>query len=298
MTPVLNNSNSRATRLAGRKDQGFTLVMTLLLLVVVAASSLSMVRSSLNQALRAQSAQTDLQRRWGMWSCQAALLPNIEAVLIDSQEQSESTFASKTLTLPLSGHTYEVVLGDEQAKVNINHLYSRRGRVQCDKAVRSLTSPETLVPIQLSPARAGQRSGNVDATTSFFGFDQIIVGNAPSQARAVSKHLTCWGDGRVNIHRAAAQVIATACAPLLTIAQAKTLVRLRTDYPGMSAAKLLAELDVRGIKAGRLLSMLTDQSACHSLWVTVQTEKRQWHAFTVLEKALASEKDIRRVLIW
>src|SRR4051812_5359020 len=114
------------------QSRGYVLLLTLLMLAVAAAALAGACRTALRKAVLAARAQEDLQRRWGVVSCRAALLPKAERVLASSPDR---TAAEARLDVTLGGRPITLVFGDEQAKANVSLLYALGKRDGADRAV-------------------------------------------------------------------------------------------------------------------------------------------------------------------
>src|SRR6476660_8633708 len=93
-----------------RHPRGYVLLLTLMLLAVAAAALAGACRGALQKALLATRAQEDLQRRWGVLSCRAALLPKAERVLAVSVDHAS---AETQFDVTLGGQAMTLVFGDE-----------------------------------------------------------------------------------------------------------------------------------------------------------------------------------------
>ena len=108
--------------------RGFALLLTLLLVVLVAASLAGIARFSMLKAVEAQDATEALQRRWAILSAQCTLAPRVPLLLEAAQastqgKPSNNAFpAERRIVCRLADIEYELVVTDEQAKVNVNTL--------------------------------------------------------------------------------------------------------------------------------------------------------------------------------
>ncbi|HSW49059.1 MAG TPA: hypothetical protein VLH09_02740, partial [Bryobacteraceae bacterium] len=103
-----------------------------MLLVLAAAALSSMCLRSLRHALESAQAAEELQRRWGMVSCQAALLPRAERVLAQAEQETASAAATCRHELRLGAQVFELVFSDEQAKVNVNRVFRADGKLAAE----------------------------------------------------------------------------------------------------------------------------------------------------------------------
>jgi hypothetical protein len=99
-------------------------------------------------------------------------------------------------------------------------------------------------------------------------FGQLFPDASAAQLAEVSLNVTCWGDGRINLHRAPAAVIAQAAGPVLLPQQLKQIIAARNAQIDVPLQNLLALAGPDA--ADRLAQKFTDDSFCHSLWIITQ----------------------------
>lgn len=97
----------------------------------------------------------------------------------------------------------------------------------------------------------------------------------------IASDVTVWGDGRIHFRRASRAALLAACAPVLGPGEVEQIVQLRQQQPGLSLTALLNQLQLEEQQRATARALLTDQSRCHSLWLTVHGEHRRWHRLTV-----------------
>jgi hypothetical protein len=237
--------------------------MVLVLLAVMAAALAGLCRQSLRNALAATSDAGDLQRRWGVLSCQAAILPHAELLLSQAETTRRQPVRALDLDFQLGGEEFSVRVADEQAKVNLNFLYDSRGRTNAETAARAAARQAgDRLSVSLRP---------LDIAPRLVSFGQIFTspGGAISAIdfRAASSDVTCWGDGKLNWRRASAAAISSQCQPL-GIGAANRLVALQSANPPPGIADLLNDPQIaQGQQTNLLIQLLAEQSTCHSIWI-------------------------------
>lgn len=277
--------------------RGYALVLTLMLLVIVVTSAASLCRVSLRAALRARDAQDDLRQRWGALSARAALLPKAEQIL--SRQQAPAP--SATLHVRLNGSTWRFVIGDEQAKANINLLYRRRGIAQTEIAARALISQtQQPVRVELRPM-AGRAADDADEPPpAFLAIDQALAARPAEllarrgQQLAPADVLTCFGDGSLNVRRAPRGALDQMCRPHLSSAQITRLLAWRTE-PSDVQDDLWDELDRMGLSPAAqdaLEDLVTDRSTCHSLWIVAPRSRGERFTFAVAGAEFSDTPDV------
>ena len=308
-----------------QREHGYMLVMTLLLVALAGTALAAVARGSLREAVTATRALDDLQRRWAVRSCQTTLLVRAEDILLDAEAQRIGPVPALDVELRLNGEIYHVVLADEQAKANVNTIHTRLGDEQTRYAVTELlAASHAQGRALLRPRQTGHRqrdaddaertliSSVLDQQPAFGCFAQILspppsatdpmrigdwlAGRGDFRA-AASRHLTCWGDGRVQIRRASRQVLQSVCLPLLDLGQVQAILDIRSTRPGLSVAQALEELELKPEQRSALMELLTTESRCHSLWVSAQADQRRWHHLRVRER-LAGSRFAEYGLTW
>jgi hypothetical protein len=292
-------------------QSGFALLVALVLVVLAGVALAALARRSAAEALEARTAREELQRRWAVTSLRAALLGRVEE-LLDQAERGEGpdtrpaeTYLNRPmphLGIPcrLAGADYELVLTDEQAKLNLNRLLAEAGRAETAAAARLATasagaadqtaagqlSIRPFVPSSLGPlVPASLRSSPLAAVG---GYGQVFAGAAPERlvgregAPGLAEAVTCWGDGRVNLRRAPEAVVRQACDKALGRDVVTLLLAARRRDPYRPLEAILAELDeVDEAQRAGVKDRLTDRSTCHGLWVIARGPQRSWYTFAV-----------------
>jgi hypothetical protein len=276
------------------------LLIVLMVLTIAGAVLAGVCRMSLERALFAERAQADLQRRWGVLTCQAVLLPKAEAVL----SSSDIPASEARRKLHLGGQELSLVFGDEQAKANVNVLYRDGSLAGAESRVREIAALSNLRvelrPLPDSPqassqvrkpassAAAGNVADPVELPRWFETFGQVFVGARPAElveargtAPPVGAALTCWGDGSLNSRRASPEAIRAVCAASLTAAQISRLLDLRKKDPAADSSDLLDQLKLTEKARAAVDDLLVDDSSCRSLWIVSRSAERNWYDLAV-----------------
>jgi len=278
---------------------GYVLLIVLMVLAITGAVLAGLCRMSLERALFAQRAQADLQRRWGVLTCQSVLLPKAEAAL-----SASGTPASEARRdLHLGGQVFSLVFGDEQAKANVNLLYRDAGLAGAESRVREIAALSPL-RVELRPLADGadasgfgrKPAGGAAAADAdppelprvFEAFGQVFVGARPADlvealgtAAPVTAALTCWGDGSLNFRRATPEAIRQVCGGYLTSAQISKLLDLRAKDPAADSSTLLDQLKLSEKTRAVIDDLLVDDSSCRSLWIVSRSAERNWYDLSV-----------------
>ncbi len=307
----MNSCSKHANR------QGVTLLIVVAFIVIAGLALVGVAQQSFRLATDSVNSEAELQQRWGTISLQRTLLRSAPKLFADLDQRSlqsgnsgpfPSTIQTEVL---LGGVKFDAMLGDEQAKLNLNSLYHRRGTIAVELAAQKLAgrnrlrtrlAPETKsISNQPSSPRLGSDASNESATddelekaastppAAFRHWGQIYDLSAPTQAgstnassRSKSLHkkwvlpqttlqLTCWGRGEVNIMRASDDVIAETCRTIVGPGVARKMVQRFRENPVIGIEQVAMQLDVEPQDRVGLRRLLTTQSSTYSLWVASHT---------------------------
>ncbi len=316
---------------AGRRQHGYALLLTLVLLMIAAVALASVARQSTREALDAKTQAESLQRRWAETSCRATLLPRAQGLLANDKNQPErserersATRAEIRVSCELAGIDYDLVLTDEQAKYNPTAM----GALMLDDqplvnerkliaAVRELARLDAYATRRSGPAvrlrpmigidRDGQvidetqpgSNGPITGIYAGYGqlFDRVLPADLVGTGRypGLGSQLTCWGDGRINVSRASPAVIRRTLGPVLGSEGVAELLAERNQSPGVSPSKWL-EAVASATPTQRTLAsaMLTESSNAHGLWVIAHGQTRSWYAFSARVYTPIEQLEARR----
>jgi len=262
-------------------------------LVVIALAGLvlaGLARRSLTLASQSSDAQEELQRRWGTISLQRAVLQRAEAIVAHNTSQSAAPLAREpyvpvTTQLQLGTITFEVVLADENTEVNLNRIQSVGGKGFLDTVLM-----EILVSshgVRLRPRPADERRFDMrpyDSWGQVFSLESLPQAeHAPSWVAERTKMITCWGNGRINAHRASDAVLQTVLRRVAGPSAAEQLIRLRLKHPDLNVNEWIDRMSIDRLKRARLRNWITDESSCYSLWIRADNGQRRWCNFAVAE---------------
>lgn len=304
MDPILRPArppglSSDAVPCVRHLHRAYVLPLILLLLAVAAASLAGVCRLSFEKAVQAAGAREDLQRRWAVTSCRAALLPRAERVLASVDPVSGPSSEAR-LQLTLGGLPLELVFGNEQAKANIDVIYRTGGRAAAEQAVRQLTAAGGAdVRVVLAPGGPinTPADGSVEALQQddeprlFEGWSQVVGDTPPGAliaprgaagASAVSE-LTCWGDGTLDYRRASVAALRAVCPKSLGGTGAARLVAIRRAEPELNLWEALERLELSDEQLEEAEEWLSEDASCYSLWFIARPGGRAWYDLSIAD---------------
>ena len=276
--------------------------MTLVLVLLACVLLVGVARRSAEGALEAKWAAEELQRRWAVASCQATLLGRVEE-LLDEAEQGDpgsrtpeepyqnKPAARRRVTCQLAGIDYELVLTDEQAKLNANSLVQASSRGAAQSAVAHLIASgggdASTVEVR-TLAMGTNTPKEVRRLLVVGGYGQVFPNAAPERligpeaGAGLSDWVTCWGDGHVNLRRAPAEVVERACEKALEHNAVRALLAVRDRDPYRPLSAMLDDLDrVDAKEKTKISERFTDRSKCHGLWIVARGSQRSWYDLAI-----------------
>src|SRR5258706_2169253 len=156
-----------------QRRRGYILLTTLALLVLSSTLLVTLARSTIQRSAEARQSQQDLQRHWGQISCQRALLPHAESILVNQEKLHQRPYPTCRATIQLGPQLFDLLISDEQSKSNVNALLDLTDKPRTESVLRTTfsnfaaqirlhtsppptTSPTTLPVLQLYLTSFGQ----------------------------------------------------------------------------------------------------------------------------------------------
>lgn len=245
-----------------------------------------MARQSLLLAMEAIDAQQALQRRWTIISAESVVLsqaPGLfdasQRTLVESGADIDSFPGSLSAGFMLGGELFELLLADEDAKLNLNTYYRRREKQRTAATIREIAGLESSLNVHLRPYRVSRNNPELPAFDSwgqvFSWDDSKVEGDAGQRLALATEQLTCWGSGRLNIRRATDESIEELCRLVVTGSAIQRLLEARRETPNLSLRAMLPQLELRVTELRALEQLLADESTCYSLWIQVGRAQRR-----------------------
>jgi hypothetical protein len=268
--------------------------MTLAVLVLAAAALTSTGRLAVQHASRAREAERALQRRIGIASCRAAILPHAEQILQTQEVRRKVPMVRHHAALRLGEFTLDLIVADEQAKTNVNALLETApATVVANRLRQAMTGTGLLGAVVLRPVIRNDRLQVSSFGQLFDGLDPQVLLASRAGVPAPSDLLTCWGDGAINVRRASEASLRLRLSPPWTALDVSRLVGARREMfdatktspansssaspaPRDPLARLLQTAQIRTGPSG-----LTLRSTCHSLWIITRDGRREWYDLAV-----------------
>lgn len=324
------------------RQSGFVLLMALVLVLLAGVTLAAVARRSMVGALESETAADALKRRWAVRSCRRTLLGEAERILDEAErgaaepeaaggdvvkggatgrggEMPSRSYANDPIRelrarFELAGIDYELVLTDEQAKLNVNALLARADRAETQAVVSSLLAGISVQPGPPPTVRLRTLAGREQALEQrglrlkAGGYGQVFEDASPQRllgdgrGSGLASRITLWGDGRVNLRRAPAVVVRQACRGKLAPGIVRALLEARRADPYRDLDAMLSESDVlaeidRETRA-EIADHVTTRSTCHGMWLIARGEQRSWHTLAVGVRGAEPDSMQRREFIW
>lgn len=292
------------------------MLITLLVVMLAGVALGALARRSVSDAVAARTAVESLQRRWAVASARSALLGQVEEVLASAEAGLDlSVYRAKMaagevvvyqhapaaelrVVCELADMPFELVLTDEQARLNVNDVLARSDLASLQAQVRRLAEEGVgggvlrSMPVLLRPQSTKLPGGRERMTFGSYG--QVFASPDPAVlvggevGRGAASRLTCWGDGRVNVRRASDAVLRAAVGRSADPQAVSDLLEVRRESPFLGLAAMLGRVDRLNADERRAVTLrLTDASTCHGLWVVARGPQRSWFAFATGNGALS-----------
>lgn len=306
---------------------GYVLLTVLAVLVLMVTVLATLSKLSLRRALAAADAQVRLQQRLGADSIEKTLLPQAGKIFDTLEKQAEDLRISTGKVVPIprtlrkavsmGGVTFDVVLADEDAKLNLNQVYHINGPQRCRRAISELVGPNASRAIRMLPATrpmrdallesapggdsveasdeesdAGSDASDLEIPRAFrcwgevFDLDQLSAGFlADAAIPNLTSEITCWGGGNLNVRRASDRSMKAAIACVLSDAGAGRLVSRYRENPDVSLEIVLQQETNTATERLGLGKMLSETSSHFSLWIDASAGgRRSARTFSVMQR--------------
>jgi hypothetical protein len=289
-------------------------------------------RGAIRHATAARLAVDDLQHRWGVISCRTAVLPYAESVLLFVETQSHTATPRYHESVQLGEERFDLTIADELAKANVNQLLDHTDRPSAETRLRQgLSGTGMSINVLLRPSATPLYAASSAPATSpatapatqptglpqwISGFGQIFDDASPDRllelqggVRATDL-LTCWGGGHINIRRIPPEALRIAAGLQLTGIDQNRLIQMRDlllqgkPLPRPAKGKtendpILRLMQAAGVDPKNLTGLppLTQQSTCHSIWITTRDKRRIRHYLSIYD---GTDKDHPRTsaFVW
>lgn len=283
------------------KRTGFILVVTLVMIAIAGILLTGICRHSLAMSLAVHQMTERLQKRWGMASCQRAAFRLAEEVLMETRIREDGSrdvqpLATTSLVMNLGGVDFDLLLADDQAKVNVNLLDANLDRETTTRTLESLAAGAD-VEVQLRPLvgdNIGADGLPYKRWEQVFSPRQLSLIDFPDHLVWASRNVTCWSAGS-RLHFWAASDAAISCVAGLALSpiEVDRLMAQRGASPSGGLSELLDKLDLSRRKRTMLEQLLVDTRSSVSVWIRTGQGAQRSASFSVR----MTESDVTRTYV-
>lgn len=284
------------------RRRGFALVMALALTALAVASLARIASQGLALVLEARTRHETLQHDWALRSSRLVLLGEAERLLGDSNAWSETEGlgwpypAERAGWFEAGGVVYQVLLADEQAKLNLNTIYE----LEPSGIINLLaeTQRDNPIPLRRSagvpPLRFDKNRRAYESWGTLVDLPRLArSGRAAERLVAFASRYTLGEDQRLNVRRATDDALRQTARLVLTGAEAEELVEMRRGHAG-DLRDWLDRVEIPSRRLVKLRRLLTDRSSAYSLWIWSETPQ----AVTMASVGLTRGNRQPQVLRW
>ncbi len=294
-------ANTRNSRRTHNGRDGYVLLVVLAVSVFVVTVLGTLAKVSLRRGIQAADAQRSLQQRWGSLTLEKAILSQTPQIFQVREELAAKATPGVPppptirTALSLGGVTFDLLLGDEDAKLNLNSLYHHAGPIKTERALREIVGPSVSTATQFIPAtkplllsRESQRVTDdpnqpeavereiPDAFRSWGEvFDLIRLGRQLGGDAALpnaTTGITCWGNGQLNFRRASDEAILAVVGSVIQDGGARRLLQRHRKNPRAGVSVLLQTEVTDDGNRDQLATLLAETSTNFSLWIHASTK--------------------------
>ncbi len=280
-------------------------MLTLVLVLLAGVALTAIAQRSSAGAVAVASSKDELQRRWAVMSLQHTLLhlaPNVfddldQQSIVERDAKNNQPWQPKAQllqTVTLSGQQYDLVMADEQTKINVNRLLSEERHARAEALIRDVLHAQR-VPylgsnrVRIRSLKLSTREGDSDnAFLSLGSFDQVFNDPMPAELLGTARRpgasncLTCWGSMQLNIRRTPDSIVQLALQRHVPQDVVDLLINARNESPSANVSTLIKGLGPIDVKHQNVLkSRLTETSSCYSIWTVARGPQRDWFALAV-----------------
>lgn len=257
------------------QKSGFVLITVVILLAVVGLMLAKLATISLGQAREANREHRAMQSHWAVTSLRQVVTKRGE-LLLETNSSPNQSFA-----VALSEVQWDVRLADESAKLNLPHLLRERPLIDVRQAADSLMMRTRLASLSRNVASNDQGVMNVPRRYEAW-FELRGSGTRADGWMRVGEDLTLWGDGKLNLNRAPADVIDASWRALFGT-PAPAVLRELGDYPENRTNENRQEM-VEGLNLGESDQAVFDRfftfgSTATSVWIVPRGEAGRRKAY-------------------
>ena len=296
----------------GRPRRGYVLLVVIAVSLVTVTVLSKLATSALQKTLEAADAEVSLQKRWGTFTLERAVISGAQKRFEFEEERARQrgTLPPPTTirdAITMGGVTYDLLLGDEDAKLNLNTVYHHAGREKTQSAIESVLGVGGRASIRLIPAVKPQslsreqvqstRDNEAEETIpppppkafrswgEVFDLNRLQQQTGPKALPNATVGLTCWGNGQLNLTRATDPAILAVIDTVMQDAGAKRILKRFRQNPTIPTEVLILTEVSNRRNQEQLKALLSESSNNFSVWINASTKMgKDYQIFSVTER--------------
>ncbi len=271
------------------RNSGYALLLVLVALTLCTVALTGLATHAMQANVESLERMQGLQARWGRQSCSHALLRDAPA-LFEALEQQGPTAGRLekrafpvvlTETVSLGGQSFTVIVADEDAKLNINALQQLGRPGALTQALRRVVSPQHFRTFRdLSRTSNNRGLGSWGEVIDLQRLREL-EGSDRGLAE-MTRGLTLWGSGKLNIHRASDESLELICKAAVTDGLARRIVERHKESPTLETDLLLRQTVLNETDREQLARLLGDGSTTFSVWIECVAGNRRTQHLSIL----------------
>jgi hypothetical protein len=276
--------SSARKKMSSHRRAGYVLLMSLVILCLAALVLSGLARHSFRLAVETLDESDELQLRWGSLSLRRTLAlraPGLYDFYVNGpieQRQHPTTPFPLLAEIILAKQRFAVTLEDENTKLNLNRLYAFGGKERVLRAITSLSPGAHRVQLRLNdPSKGLFGQQPLDSFGQVFDLSQLGASEQPEAwIPEATKHLTLWGNGRLNVLFTPEEVLKATFSTRLSAQALSKFFELRKAKDA-TVAGILKQMELKESERTELTRWLSDRSFSFLIRLAAASGERVWH---------------------
>ncbi|TWU62332.1 hypothetical protein V7x_40610 [Crateriforma conspicua] len=253
---------------------GFLLVTVVVMLAVTTLMMTGLASRSMNEASVAVAEEREMRTRWATTTVRRFVLNRADQILereraSDGQLASMAPSTIRHKSLQLGGRTWQIILADESAKLNLRSLAARGSVERVYRLAPKLISGQKSL-VLLPRERLNPSSGTLR-------WEHWLAGERvddPTRLAEETQFLTLWGDGRLNVRNCSSDVLSAVWRELFGRSVPESIWNFRANERAdrLVDLTLLAGMGEQG--SAKVRRWMKAESDAYSLWVFCKSDPR------------------------
>lgn len=271
-----------------RSKNGFVLLIVLAVLVIAATVLASAARRASEQSLRASLATDRLQYKWARLSLGNAFASQAQELLESAEREPHEPSASAETVVSFGDTRFRIMVGDEQAKANVNHMAEIKKRNSLRKSLQNIIESDGFELHEWLP-------------DTFTCYEELF--DLESIEKLPEVRLSVLPARKINYKTASAVVIAEMTEGVLNDTEVQKLLALRMEQPDIDFDQLIMLLALDEKQAEKLESLVTAESSSYSIWIIAEYNTYDRYGLCVYTRPTSGEEanttpTMAQVFIW